>query len=354
MGETNVFINALPPEVDDNMLVKIFGQYGIVTWSKVLPNHGMPTGAAILEYASPFEASWVVENVNGNIPEGLTTPVNVQFKRAGGGKGSSKGGGGGCVGGCGGGCGGGGYGKAPQQSPSSTPSRSSTLFLGGLREGCSEQELHVLFQNQCQGFERMKFTAPFDGKPGMAWAKFFTSEAAEAALNTISAGVTLPSCPGFQLQAAMAKSDLGAPSVGGGGGGAGMGGGGMAMTSHAVSPYGGQPQQYGQTTPQYSQPQYSASGGSPSAEGGPCDTMFVGCLPASITDQELNAIFMQMPGFVRTKLVAGPRPVAFTLFDSVESCKQAIGALNGAALPTNPTQPITAEFAKNSLDKRGR
>jgi len=230
----------------------------------------------------------------------------------------------------------------PAMAPPSGRARCSTLFLGGLQEGVLEQELSILFANQCQGFERMKFVQPMEGRPGMAWAKFFTPEYAEASLNTIVMGVTLPSAPGFQLQAEFAKNDLDQPPPG-----ARMGGmGGMGMDS-PVSSFGGQPQ-YGGAPPPLQVSRPTADGTTPG------DTMFVGCLPQGITDQELNSIFLQMPGFVRTKLVAGPRPVAFALFDSTDNCNQAIGALNGAALPSNPTQPITCEFSKNSLDKRQR
>eukprot|EP00413_Alexandrium_margalefii_P045069 CAMPEP_0204604198 /NCGR_PEP_ID=MMETSP0661-20131031/57711_1 /ASSEMBLY_ACC=CAM_ASM_000606 /TAXON_ID=109239 /ORGANISM="Alexandrium margalefi, Strain AMGDE01CS-322" /LENGTH=109 /DNA_ID=CAMNT_0051615333 /DNA_START=190 /DNA_END=515 /DNA_ORIENTATION=+ len=93
-GNTNVHIADLPLEVDDARLAEIFGGYGTVTWCKVLPNlGGKPNQAAIVEYANPEEARFVVENVNGNIPQGLSTPVTAQFKRDSKGKGFGKAGG---------------------------------------------------------------------------------------------------------------------------------------------------------------------------------------------------------------------------------------------------------------------
>eukprot|EP00413_Alexandrium_margalefii_P016277 CAMPEP_0204533268 /NCGR_PEP_ID=MMETSP0661-20131031/12184_1 /ASSEMBLY_ACC=CAM_ASM_000606 /TAXON_ID=109239 /ORGANISM="Alexandrium margalefi, Strain AMGDE01CS-322" /LENGTH=144 /DNA_ID=CAMNT_0051539597 /DNA_START=98 /DNA_END=532 /DNA_ORIENTATION=- len=78
---TNVFIADLPSDIDDAMLAKVFGEYGTVTWSKVMPSSGKPTQAAIVEFADIAEAKWLVENIDGNIPQGLSTPVTVQFKR---------------------------------------------------------------------------------------------------------------------------------------------------------------------------------------------------------------------------------------------------------------------------------
>merc|ERR1712151_1436127 len=77
--------------VDDEALVSIFGQYGNVVWSKVMPSKGKPTQAAIVEFGDIAEAKWVVENVNGNVPQGLTTPLTITFKREKQNKGVGKG-----------------------------------------------------------------------------------------------------------------------------------------------------------------------------------------------------------------------------------------------------------------------
>merc|ERR1719436_805849 len=88
---TNVFITDLPAEVDDASLPTIFAPYGTVTWSKVFTSKGKPTNAAIIEFGDIEEAKWVVANLNGNIPQGLSTPVNVAFKQAKRDKGFGKG-----------------------------------------------------------------------------------------------------------------------------------------------------------------------------------------------------------------------------------------------------------------------
>merc|ERR1712172_289962 len=52
---------------------------------------GKGTGKkALIEFKDADEAQWLVENLNGNIPEGLTTPVVVQMSGSKGAKGAGK------------------------------------------------------------------------------------------------------------------------------------------------------------------------------------------------------------------------------------------------------------------------
>merc|ERR1712107_524951 len=78
---TNVFLLDLPADVDDSKLAEVFGQYGTVAWSKVMASKGKPTNAAIVEFSDVAEAQWVVENLNGNLAQGISTPITVTFKR---------------------------------------------------------------------------------------------------------------------------------------------------------------------------------------------------------------------------------------------------------------------------------
>jgi len=224
----------------------------------------------------------------------------------------------------------------PQGAPQSG-GRIGTLFLGGLPDGVCEQEMNMFFSGHCEGFERLKFANAGDGRAGMAWAKFVSPDYAEAALTTIMQGVSLPSCPEFQLRGEFARNDLDKTP-----GGPGM------HPQHAT-----RNPQY--ATPQYAAPQQHAPAAVENGSAG-CDTMFVGCLPPTVTEEELSGALMTVPGFVRSKLVGQgePRPVAFVLFDSGENCLAAVSALHGAALPSAPEQAITCEPAKNSLDKRQR
>jgi len=93
MADTNIYINDLPAEMDEDTLKALFGAYGTVTWGKVFQGKGKPSSSGIIEFSSVEEAKWVVENVSGNIPEGLSAPVTITFKKAkaaGGGKGFGK------------------------------------------------------------------------------------------------------------------------------------------------------------------------------------------------------------------------------------------------------------------------
>jgi len=62
----------------------VFAAYGSVTDTKVLVSNGKSSdgqgqSVAIIRMGSVTEATWLVDNVNGNIPQGLTQPVEVSF-----------------------------------------------------------------------------------------------------------------------------------------------------------------------------------------------------------------------------------------------------------------------------------
>jgi len=76
----NLYIADLPAGIDDNGLATVFSAYGVVVQHKILPNPqiGGKT-AAMIRFQSVEEAQWIVENLNGNIPQGLSDPVKVRF-----------------------------------------------------------------------------------------------------------------------------------------------------------------------------------------------------------------------------------------------------------------------------------
>ena len=41
---------------------------------------GKTAAAAVVEMNTADDAKWIVEHVNGNVPQSLTTPVTVSFK----------------------------------------------------------------------------------------------------------------------------------------------------------------------------------------------------------------------------------------------------------------------------------
>lgn len=77
----NLYVKGLPPNITDQWLRSIFGEYGIVTSTKVMaPSDGAHTeSVALVRMGSTEEASWLVANLNGNIPQGLDRPVQVRF-----------------------------------------------------------------------------------------------------------------------------------------------------------------------------------------------------------------------------------------------------------------------------------
>mmetsp|Transcript_57787 Transcript_57787/g.152010 ORF Transcript_57787/g.152010 Transcript_57787/m.152010 type:complete len:362 (-) Transcript_57787:110-1195(-) len=92
-----LYIKGLPPGCTDEMVRELFNNYGTVVDSKVLVANGKTddgTGqsVAIVRFGSPVEAQWLVENLNGNIPQGLPRPVEVSYAGSKSEKGGEKGG----------------------------------------------------------------------------------------------------------------------------------------------------------------------------------------------------------------------------------------------------------------------
>merc|ERR1719343_257586 len=89
----NLWIGDLPLGSTDDTVKSIFMAYGSVVSVKVLASKpGSDKVAALVRFASLEEATWVQENLNGNLAEGLDTPVIVQFAKnagASGGKGAA-------------------------------------------------------------------------------------------------------------------------------------------------------------------------------------------------------------------------------------------------------------------------
>ncbi|OLP94235.1 Epithelial splicing regulatory protein 1 [Symbiodinium microadriaticum] len=88
-----LFITGLPKDCTNDFARSIFGQYGTVKDVNVLPVlAGKEAAAAIVTMTSVDDAKWIVEHVNGNVPQSLVSPVTVQFAAPkSGGKGMLKG-----------------------------------------------------------------------------------------------------------------------------------------------------------------------------------------------------------------------------------------------------------------------
>eukprot|EP00747_Dinoflagellata_sp_TGD_P220260 gnl/TRDRNA2_/TRDRNA2_92256_c0_seq1.p1 gnl/TRDRNA2_/TRDRNA2_92256_c0~~gnl/TRDRNA2_/TRDRNA2_92256_c0_seq1.p1 ORF type:complete len:371 (+),score=75.26 gnl/TRDRNA2_/TRDRNA2_92256_c0_seq1:49-1161(+) len=77
MGD-NLYITGLPEGFTDEACKAVFGAYGTVLSTKVLASlAGSP--AALVRFSSPDEATWIINNLNGNIPMGLQAPINVKL-----------------------------------------------------------------------------------------------------------------------------------------------------------------------------------------------------------------------------------------------------------------------------------
>jgi len=76
-------ISGLPLYLTDEQLNAVFSQYGTVDQCKMLDViPGLPSRGALVTMATVEEAAWLTQNLNNNIPSGLTTPVTVQFLAA--------------------------------------------------------------------------------------------------------------------------------------------------------------------------------------------------------------------------------------------------------------------------------
>mmetsp|Transcript_121237 Transcript_121237/g.343484 ORF Transcript_121237/g.343484 Transcript_121237/m.343484 type:complete len:459 (-) Transcript_121237:508-1884(-) len=76
----NMFVAGLPLDMDEEAIRAIFNQFGVVKQCKVLnANPGKPDVAALVRMTDLNQAKWLVENLNGNIPQGMSVPITVRF-----------------------------------------------------------------------------------------------------------------------------------------------------------------------------------------------------------------------------------------------------------------------------------
>lgn len=84
----NLFFTDLPPNMTDEQIAAVLGQYGTIVSVKNVSKPMQPWTAALVRYASHEEAKYVQTALNGGIPQGLEKPVVVRYANApGGGKG---------------------------------------------------------------------------------------------------------------------------------------------------------------------------------------------------------------------------------------------------------------------------
>ncbi|CAK9009888.1 unnamed protein product [Durusdinium trenchii] len=77
---TNMYIADLPQGIDAGTVQNIFSEYGTIVQGrlKVLAGNGRKS-AAMITFQSIDEAKWIKENLDGNIPQGLSEPIIVKY-----------------------------------------------------------------------------------------------------------------------------------------------------------------------------------------------------------------------------------------------------------------------------------
>eukprot|EP00927_Polykrikos_kofoidii_P021774 TRINITY_DN2051_c0_g1_i1.p1 TRINITY_DN2051_c0_g1~~TRINITY_DN2051_c0_g1_i1.p1 ORF type:complete len:676 (-),score=126.69 TRINITY_DN2051_c0_g1_i1:121-2052(-) len=145
----NLYVTGLPSEADEPLVKEVFGQYGTVLQVKVLPARaGQNDAVALVRYATLDEARNVKESLDGNIPEGLESPIGVRYKTE---KTDTKGVGKADVGG---------HGALPYvPSPSKVPSSAAPAYpssagkVAGSGSGVSAMQVTCTGKMIAQGFE---------------------------------------------------------------------------------------------------------------------------------------------------------------------------------------------------------
>ena len=79
VASSSVFITGLPDHCTEDMIAQVFGPYGRVASSRIVPDNGKPGRAALVEFVDLVSAQWVVMNLNGNMPVGLDSPLGIRF-----------------------------------------------------------------------------------------------------------------------------------------------------------------------------------------------------------------------------------------------------------------------------------
>eukprot|EP00930_Biecheleria_cincta_P061401 TRINITY_DN46975_c0_g1_i1.p1 TRINITY_DN46975_c0_g1~~TRINITY_DN46975_c0_g1_i1.p1 ORF type:complete len:518 (-),score=75.36 TRINITY_DN46975_c0_g1_i1:74-1627(-) len=370
-----VFIGDLPADVDDATIQRVFGQYGNVTSFRVLSPSGRGSGNAIVSFSSVEEATWLVNNVNGNMPTGIATPVTVMFKSQSSSKGGSKG---------------------PQATQAPDPS--ATIFVGDLPVGIDEATLTRVFASYGHIVSHKVLQATASGTPAIITfnsvdhAKFCV----ENLNGNIPHGLSTPVKVSYKKAKTAGKGGLpgsdgmnfstgaypvtGAVNVGKGGGccgcmGAGYmkGAGGMCGTGgfqacSAMNPGGAGC--LGQQGGMYGGAGFPASGtgvgtstaGTVQASGAmtatnsaasaevssePSARILVGNLPRGIDGETVSSVFGAYGAIKSVDILPSSTTGSSVIisFETLDDAKWCVGNLNGI-IPAGLVEPVTAAYTK--------
>lgn len=75
--QDNLYIKGLPGDMTEDFMRQIFGAYGQVISVKVM-SYG-DSCSALMKMGSSDLALWMVENLDGNMPQGLDSPLTIRF-----------------------------------------------------------------------------------------------------------------------------------------------------------------------------------------------------------------------------------------------------------------------------------
>lgn len=74
-----IFVEDLPGDMPEQRIQEIFHAYGTVISVKASPPTPQGTRSAVIQMDNEEEASWFVDNVNGNKCQGLDNPVKISY-----------------------------------------------------------------------------------------------------------------------------------------------------------------------------------------------------------------------------------------------------------------------------------
>jgi len=80
-SSSSVHVIGFPKGVTDEQVTQVFAQYGAVKSVSVLPaKDDKPDAAAIITMDNADQAKFLIDNVSGTVPTGLTAPLTIKMK----------------------------------------------------------------------------------------------------------------------------------------------------------------------------------------------------------------------------------------------------------------------------------
>lgn len=371
MSSETIFVGDLPAEFDDAQIMTIFGAYGTIASHKLLPVGAYGNRAAIITMGSTEEAAWIVENLNGNIPEGLAAPVKVNFKAESKGKGKDAAGGkawGGDAWGKGGKDGGDAWGAAAAWGGKDAGGKAAfgagaakgggvegnTLFIGNLPAAMDDATLQTVF-GAYGTVKASKLMEPNSVGFRAAIVEFASVEEAKWIQENLNGNLPegLTGTDSIMVKFKQGKADGGkgkdagfGPYGGGKEGGKGKGGKGGKGGCDVKTLVDGLMQ----------------SGAMPGGVKYSNDenTLFVGGLPSDTTDLDLFWIFSPFGPIAPKGVKAMMSPdgsckgFGFVNFLATEATDVAVNTLNGTQMPDGSTLTVTVKKPDGSSKGEGK